>query len=137
MISTSGGSLDFCTLQVYANGTYKLYSDCCPPQVYATSLHSQDFCSVQYRYMLSACSGVNYATIPPVCGYVVDNFQYPSNDCGRNVNEFFFLISMKLTGKIPYMQNSQLTNSDGNRNKILCLSDVQMKNSNCFANHTI
>ena len=89
LISTSGGSLDFCTLQVYANGTYKLYSDYCPPQVYATSLHSQDFCSVQYRYMLSACSGVNYATIPPVCGYVVDNFHYPSNDCGRNVNAFF------------------------------------------------
>ena len=40
------------------------------------------------RCMLSACRG-NYAKIPPVCGYVVDNFQYPSNDCGRNVNTFF------------------------------------------------
>ena len=25
-----------------------------------------------------------------VCGYIVDNFQYWSNDCGRNVNEIFF-----------------------------------------------
>ena len=60
-----------------------------PPQVYAISLRSQDFCSVKYRCMLSACRGVICAKIPPVCGYVVENFQYRSNDCGRNVNAFF------------------------------------------------
>ena len=68
-----------------------------------TGVRNQLF--VQYWCMLSAWRGVNYAQFQPVCGYV-DNTIFDIDQMTVAETPIFYPISMKLQGKIPYMQNS-------------------------------